>query len=370
VLVVAGLGMVALARLDAGRCSRTDGHRGRSRRSPRRRRPGRGDDVKRSLVVDTSVRVSTTASSCCRCTSSSPGTTSPAAGSSAGSPPGRRSRSATWRAASRPSARRSGSTVDHPRQRPAGGVDHRRRAAAARQRCSNTATSRPTCRCSGPSRPPRRCRSTSASTSWWSGLVLMAFEAFGDDAERGRRHRRRGRRARGRLGRAVRSGIAGRRGRSEVHVSVLVAFVAAVLFGCGTWLLLQRRLSRIIIGVGLLGHGQPAVGRRGPSPGRAADHRHRRPERVRRPLAAGARAHRDRDHVRRHHVPAGARLPGWQLTHDDQVEDDVEDRYIARSSARAATSEPTPRGRAAPTGRRGGPGGRSHLVTRWFPCRS
>lgn len=38
-------------------------------------------------------------------------------------------------------------------------------------------------------------------------------------------------------------------------MSVLSALIAALLFGAGTWLLLQRRLSRIIVGIGLLGHG-------------------------------------------------------------------------------------------------------------------
>jgi len=38
-------------------------------------------------------------------------------------------------------------------------------------------------------------------------------------------------------------------------MSVLLAFAAAFLFATGTWMLLQRRLSRILIGVGLVGHG-------------------------------------------------------------------------------------------------------------------
>ena len=38
-------------------------------------------------------------------------------------------------------------------------------------------------------------------------------------------------------------------------MSVLMAATAAVLFSLGTYLLLQRKLSRIIIGIGLLGHG-------------------------------------------------------------------------------------------------------------------
>ena len=42
-------------------------------------------------------------------------------------------------------------------------------------------------------------------------------------------------------------------------MSVLMAFTAAVLFGIGTYLLLQRKLSRLIIGLGLIGHGANIV---------------------------------------------------------------------------------------------------------------
>ncbi len=38
-------------------------------------------------------------------------------------------------------------------------------------------------------------------------------------------------------------------------MSVLLAFTVAALFSTGTFLLLQRRLSRILIGIGLVGHG-------------------------------------------------------------------------------------------------------------------
>ena len=38
-------------------------------------------------------------------------------------------------------------------------------------------------------------------------------------------------------------------------MSVLLALTAATLFSLGTWLLLQRRLTRIVIGIGLIGHG-------------------------------------------------------------------------------------------------------------------
>lgn len=53
-------------------------------------------------------------------------------------------------------------------------------------------------------------------------------------------------------------------------MSILLAFAAAMLFGIGTYLVLQRNLSRIIIGVGLLSHGGNVLlimaGRRGIPP--------------------------------------------------------------------------------------------------------
>ena len=38
-------------------------------------------------------------------------------------------------------------------------------------------------------------------------------------------------------------------------MTIAIAITAAVLFATGSWLLMQRRLTRIIIGIGLLGHG-------------------------------------------------------------------------------------------------------------------
>ena len=38
-------------------------------------------------------------------------------------------------------------------------------------------------------------------------------------------------------------------------MSLVLALATALLFSLGTWLVLQRRLSRLIIGLGLLGHG-------------------------------------------------------------------------------------------------------------------
>jgi multicomponent Na+:H+ antiporter subunit C len=113
-------------------------------------------------------------------------------------------------------------------------------------------------------------------------------------------------------------------------MTVLVAFVAAVLVGCGTWLLLQRRLSRIIIGVGLLGHGgnlllMTSGGRRGTAPligiGDPAGFSDPLPQ------ALALTAIVITFGITTFLLALGFR--SWQLTNDDVVEDDVEDRFIS-----------------------------------------
>ncbi|HSJ90687.1 MAG TPA: NADH-quinone oxidoreductase subunit K [Ilumatobacter sp.] len=126
-------------------------------------------------------------------------------------------------------------------------------------------------------------------------------------------------------------------------MTVLVAFVAAVLFGCGTWLLMQRRLTRIIIGIGLLGHGANLLlvaggGRPGRAPIIGADGAGEFADPLPQALALTAI-------VITFGITAfllGLGYRSWQLTQDDQVEDDVEDLLIARLEARGSSSEPTP----------------------------
>jgi multicomponent Na+:H+ antiporter subunit C len=115
-------------------------------------------------------------------------------------------------------------------------------------------------------------------------------------------------------------------------VSVLLAFTAAVLFGLGMWLLLQRRLTRIVIGLGLIGHGTnillltsggggglpPVIGK-----GDKEDFADPLPQ----ALALTAI-------VITFGVTAfllAMAYRSWQLTHDDVVADDLEDRLIAAS---------------------------------------
>jgi len=114
-------------------------------------------------------------------------------------------------------------------------------------------------------------------------------------------------------------------------MSVLLAFVAAVLMGVGTYLVLQRQLSRIVIGVGLMGHGAnvlfvlSAQGRGRP---------------------AFTTGHDEGPFT--DPLPEAMALTGivitfavtafllalayrsWVLTHDDEVQDDLEDRLIGR----------------------------------------
>lgn len=120
-------------------------------------------------------------------------------------------------------------------------------------------------------------------------------------------------------------------------MSVLLALLTAVLFGCGAWLLMQRRLSRIIIGVGLLGHGANLllITSGGPSgripiigsdenTGQFADPL---------PQALALTAIVITFGVTAFLLALGFR--NWQITRDDRVEDDVEDRLVARVESRA-----------------------------------
>ena len=114
-------------------------------------------------------------------------------------------------------------------------------------------------------------------------------------------------------------------------MSVLLAFASAMLFAAGTYLLLQRRLSRIIVGIGLVGHGSnillitsggpggipPIIGTGDPT-----DFSDPLPQALALTsivITFGITAFL---------LALGYR--SWRITHDDIVEDDVEDRFVAR----------------------------------------
>jgi multicomponent Na+:H+ antiporter subunit C len=116
-------------------------------------------------------------------------------------------------------------------------------------------------------------------------------------------------------------------------VTVLLALTAALLFAIGTYLVLQRKLSRIIIGIALLSHGANvllvASGRSGNAPiignGETADLADPLPQALALTaivISFGVTA-----------LLLALAYRSWLLTSDDEVQDDVEDEIIARRGA-------------------------------------
>jgi len=113
-------------------------------------------------------------------------------------------------------------------------------------------------------------------------------------------------------------------------MSLAIAATAAALFGLGTYLLLQRQLSRLIIGIGLIGNGanlvilssaggrgEPAFLDGGPTDG-LADPLPQALILTAIVISFGAIA-----------FLLALAFRGWSLTGSDDVEDDVEDRLVA-----------------------------------------
>lgn len=118
-----------------------------------------------------------------------------------------------------------------------------------------------------------------------------------------------------------------------------MALTIAVLYGAGAYLLMQRNLSRIVIGLAVLGHGANllllmAGGRAGRAPlvgigdGPASDPL---------PQALALTAIVITFGVSAYLLALAYR--SWVLTHSDEVEDDVEDRRIAELAAARARAE-------------------------------
>src|SRR4051812_15109905 len=114
-------------------------------------------------------------------------------------------------------------------------------------------------------------------------------------------------------------------------MSVLLAFTCAALFAAGTFLLLQRRLSRLLVGIGLVGHGtnlllviSGGAGGTAPIIGTADQEGFSDPL----PQAFALTSIVITFGVSAFLLALAFR--SWQITADDAVEDDVEDRYVAR----------------------------------------
>ena len=114
-------------------------------------------------------------------------------------------------------------------------------------------------------------------------------------------------------------------------MSTMLAAVAATLFGIGTHLVLQRKLSRIIIGLGLLTHGANVLlitaGRRGRPPIVDTGDPSAFADPLPQALALTAIV-----------ITFGVTTlllalayRSWLLTRDDEVQDDIGDRAVARA---------------------------------------
>ena len=114
-------------------------------------------------------------------------------------------------------------------------------------------------------------------------------------------------------------------------MTIVLAATAATLFAVGTYLVLQRKLSRIIIGLGLLTHGANLLligsGRRGSPPvigtGEVGSFSDPLPQ----ALALTAIVITFAVTV----LLLALAYRSWLLTHDDEVEDDIGDRDVARA---------------------------------------
>ncbi len=113
-------------------------------------------------------------------------------------------------------------------------------------------------------------------------------------------------------------------------MNVILAATAAALFGVATYLVLQRKLSRIIIGVGLMAHGANILLLLSGNPGLP-------------PLIGMGDQDDFSDPLPQALVLTAIVISfgvtvfllalayrSWLLTEDDEVEDDVEDRLVAR----------------------------------------
>jgi multicomponent Na+:H+ antiporter subunit C len=116
-------------------------------------------------------------------------------------------------------------------------------------------------------------------------------------------------------------------------MTVLLAATAAALFAIGTYLVLQRKLSRIIIGIALLGHGANVLmvssGKRGRAPLIGNGPTDGLADPLPQALALTAI-------VISFGVTAlllALAYRSWLLTSDDEVQDDVEDRDVALHGA-------------------------------------
>lgn len=118
-------------------------------------------------------------------------------------------------------------------------------------------------------------------------------------------------------------------------MSIVLALVAAVLFGVGTYLVLQHTLTRILIGIALVTHGANVLlmgaGTAGTPPLIGSGD----PDSFSDPLPQALALTAIVISFGVSALLLALAYRSWLLTHDDEVQDDVADRAIARGTGEA-----------------------------------
>jgi multicomponent Na+:H+ antiporter subunit C len=114
-------------------------------------------------------------------------------------------------------------------------------------------------------------------------------------------------------------------------VTISLAAAAAALFGVGTYLLLQRKLSRIIIGLGLLTHGANILLITAGSRGKPPIVGEGDPEGFADPLPQALALTAIVITFGVTALLLALAYRSWLLTQDDEVQDDLGDRAVAGS---------------------------------------
>ena len=121
-------------------------------------------------------------------------------------------------------------------------------------------------------------------------------------------------------------------------MSVVLAATAAFLFGVGTYLVLQRKLSRVIVGLGLLTHGANVLMASSGRSGSAPVLGHRTTE-VADPMPQALALTAIVISFGVTALLLALAYRSWVLSHDDELQDDIEDRAVAARARRPQCAE-------------------------------
>lgn len=118
-------------------------------------------------------------------------------------------------------------------------------------------------------------------------------------------------------------------------MTLILALAVGILYSCGTYLILQRKLTRIVLGLAILAHGANlllllAGGRAGVAPFIGQG----QPENFADPLPQALALTAVVITFGTTALLLALSFRSWKLRHDDDVEDDLEDRRLAREAAR------------------------------------